>query len=114
MPTQEEVFTSLVQCVRRGAGMDLGDDAVAALRTRYLTWIVTPGEKDGRKFATPQEVWERDEGRRLQAEFERIGRRAAEKTKEKKGAKVGDSETREEALAVEADGDCPWCKPPGS
>jgi len=113
MPTQEEVFASIVQSVRTGAGMDLDADAVAALRVRYFEWIEKAGEKEGKPFPTPLDVWEQVEGANLRRQFERIGRQAAAKSRARNKSQVSEVETLDEALIVEADSDCPWCRPPG-
>ena len=113
MATQDDVFKSLVQSVRKGAGMDLGEEAVKALRERYFAWIVNPGEKEGKTFGTPLDVWEQVEGANLQRQFERIGRQAAAKSRARNKSQVSEVETLDEALIVEADSDCPWCRPPG-
>jgi hypothetical protein len=113
-PTQDDVFKSIVQSVTTGAaGMALDAGAVDDLRARYYDWIVEPGEKDGKEYPTPQEVWEQDEGKQLRGQFERIGRQAAERCKTMGLSTVGAKETDEAAAAVEADDGnrCPWCRP---
>ncbi len=114
IPSQDEVFKSIVQCVTRGAsGMELEADAVESLRTRYYGWIIKPGNKDGKEYPTPQDVWEHAEGAMLQVQFERIGRQAAERCKTLGMSNVSAKETEQEAAAVEADDEnrCPWCTP---
>jgi hypothetical protein len=103
MATQQKVFDGIVQSVRKGSdmelGMELGEEAVAALRTRYFNWIVRPG--DPAPTLTPQEVWDQEKGEMLRQQFERIGRRAAKKSKAKNKLKVGGAEIKEAASAVE-------------
>lgn len=113
MPTQEEVFASIISAVEAGAkseDKELEQDARDAIRTRYFEWIVQPGKNTAGDPVekTPQEVWDGPEGAMLREKFEEIGRRAAKAAGD--DGKVDDAQTNSAALGVEGDNDCPWCR----
>lgn len=112
MPTQQEVFDSIVSEVKAGAesaGKELEQSAVDALTRRYFGWIVKPGiNKEGKPVETPQEVWDGPRGAELREKFQAIGRLAAQQSAPDKG--VDSEKAGGAADQVEADSDCPWCR----
>ncbi|HEX9668801.1 MAG TPA: hypothetical protein VGC93_04890 [Thermoanaerobaculia bacterium] len=112
MPTQDEVFASIISAVEAGAkseDKELEQSARDALTERYFGWIVKPGKtKEGKPVETPQEVWDGPPGALLREKFEAIGRRAAQESAPDQ--KVGGERTRGAADRVQADSDCPWCR----
>lgn len=111
MPTQIEVLSSLTNSVATGAASKTLDlSAVLALTNRYFVWIVTPG-KDGSGQPvepTPLQVWGGSEGALLRAKFEDIGILAAQ---EAPSSTISGTEIDSASQQVEADSDCPWCRP---
>lgn len=110
MPTQDEVFASIISAVEAGAksqDKELEDSARDAIRKRYFDWIVQPGKNADLEPVepTPQEVWDGPQGAMLREKFEEIGRRAAQDA-----GKVDDARTDSAALGVQGDNDCPWCR----
>src|SRR5918992_82914 len=110
MPTQDEVFASIISSVEAGAksaDKELEQEARDAIRKRYFDWIVEPGKNtEGKPVEpTPQDVWDKPEGAMLREKFEEIGRRAAQGD-----GKVDDSRTDSAALGVQGENDCPWCR----
>ena len=115
MPTQQEVFDSIVSSVEAGAKSadnELEPDVVAALTKRYFGWIVKAGKNKKKEPVekTPQEVWDGPEGELLRGKFREIGRRAAEEAKTKGEGKVSAGRTGGAADQVELESDCPWCR----
>ena len=112
MPTQQEVFDSIVSEVKAGAtsaGKELEQSAVDAITKRYFGWIVTPGKtKEGKPVETPQQVWDGQPGAELREKFQAIGRLAAQQAPPGKG--VDSEKAGGAADRVEADSDCPWCR----
>jgi hypothetical protein len=111
MPTQIEVLSSIIASVATGAaGKTLDLSAVLALTNRYFGWIVTPGENENGQPVepTPQQVWDGSEGAMLRTKFEDIGILAAE---EAPSSTVSETEIDSASDQVEAESDCPWCRP---
>jgi hypothetical protein len=115
MPTQQEVFDSIVSSVEAGAknaGKELEPEVLAALTKRYRGWIVAPGKNEKKEPVekTPQEVWDGPEGELLRGKFKEIGRLAAEAAKTAGEGKVSAGRTDGAADKVETESDCPWCR----
>ena len=113
MPTQDEVFASIISAVEAGAkseDKELEQSARDALTERYFGWILEKGKnKDLEPVEpTPQDVWDGPEGALLRGKFEEIGRRAAQEA----GAdgKVDGERATGAADRVQDDSDCPWCR----
>jgi len=115
MPTQTEVFDSIVASAKTGAdseGVNLDESAIAALNLRYWAWIVTPGSDElGLPVEpTPQELWDTAQGAVLRRRFEEIGRLAAQQAIASGKSEVDGVETAGASQRVESDSDCPWCR----
>ena len=111
MPTQIEVLSSLINSVATGAaGKTLDLSAVLALTNRYFVWIVTPGKDESGQPVepTPLQVWNGAQGAMLRTKFEDIGILAAQ---EASSNTIGGTEVVSASQQVEADSDCPWCRP---
>lgn len=115
MPTQQEVFDSIVQSARAGAasaGGELAESAVEALKSRYFDWIVTPGrDENGKETQTPQEVWDGASGEMLRGKFRDIGRLAAQDASAQHKQQADGVDVDAAADRVEADSMCDWCRP---
>jgi hypothetical protein len=98
MPTQEAIMQQIIGLVGAGAGTTLSDEMQETLRTRYYEWIVR--KKDGVP-TTPQEIWDDEPGKRIQKQFEKIGKRM--------GGKHTKADLHEASLQVENESDCPHC-----
>ncbi|HEX9668241.1 MAG TPA: hypothetical protein VGC93_02045 [Thermoanaerobaculia bacterium] len=110
MPTQIEVFASIVTSVATGAvGKLLDTSAVLALTTRYFMWIVTPGKNQSGQPVepTPQAVWDGQDGAMLRTKFEGIGILAAQQAP---SSTISGTEIGSASQQVEDDSDCPWCR----
>ncbi|HKV12805.1 MAG TPA: hypothetical protein VJ725_31970 [Thermoanaerobaculia bacterium] len=112
MPTQSEVLEQIVRLVGDGAGAPVASEVAAALRARYSEWLVTPGKKVKTR---PIDVWEEEDGKKIQAKFQEIGRRMVKKSKDKKKDKIDSADCTEACREVEtaATSDCPHCPDPG-
>jgi hypothetical protein len=113
MPTQDEVFASIISAVEAGAkseDKELEQSARDAIKARYFDWIVEPGKNTAGEPVekTPQEVWDGPEGAMLRQKFEEIGRLAAQEAGG--DGKVGGAQTNNAAERVQDDSDCPWCR----
>jgi hypothetical protein len=115
MPTQDEVFESIVKHVLTGAGMTAGSQVTRVLRRLYYDWIVTPGKgDDGGDAPTPQQVWTSAEGDDLRGKFKEIGQRAGSRAASRPSATFEHDDVVVSAFAVEDDSKCPWCRPWGT
>jgi len=106
MATQEEIMVHILQLVREGAGLPLPPEVEAALRKRYLKWIVLVPKK---VKTTPQEVWERPEGHAIQQRLRHLGR----ELRRAHGQLQLDQEACDAICAtVETTSECPHCPDP--
>ena len=112
MPTQSEVLDQIVRLVGDGAGAPVTSEVEAALRKRYSEWLVTPGKKVATR---PLDIWEQEDGKKIQKKFQEIGRLAAKKSKDKNKGKIESADCTEACREVEtsATSDCPHCPDPG-
>lgn len=112
MPTREEVMQQICDLVGSGAGEQISSEVEATLRSRYFAWI----EKKKEGVATaPIEIWDQEDGRKIQRQFERIGKSAAKKAKDKNKGKIGKDDYETAFTEVESTSDCPHCpEPPGT
>jgi hypothetical protein len=110
MPTQDEIMRQIVELVGTGAGTTLSAETEAALRDRYYDWI---GKVKKGNTTSPQDIWDTVDGKRIQEQIKRIGRRLTEK-KEKKPY-LGKDECHDACREVEVASACPHCPdpPPG-
>lgn len=100
MPTQEEIMQQIISLVGAGAGATLSAELQDALRSRYFDWIV---EKKSGVPTSPQEIWDAEDGKKIQKQIERIGKRLAGKKPH------GKADLEEASRFVENDSDCPHC-----
>lgn len=112
MPTREEVMQQICDLVSSGAGERIPSDVEATVRNRYAGWIET--KKQGVATA-PIDIWDQEDGRKLQRQFERIGKSAAKRAKDGKKDKIGEEDYVAAFTEVESTSDCPHCpEPPGT
>ena len=111
MPTQSEILEQIVRLVGDGSGAPVTAEVEAALRTRYSEWIVTPGKKVATR---PIDIWEEEDGRKIQKKFHEIGRLAAKKSKDKNKGKIEAVDCTEACREVESSvtSECPHCPDP--
>jgi len=102
MPSQEEIIQKIYDLVSKGAGVALTSKEQSELHERYYDWIAL--RKPG-VLTSPQEIWDTEDGEKIQKQFEKIGR---EMIRQKRlHLKVA-------AATVESLSDCPHCPdPPG-
>jgi non-homologous end joining protein Ku len=105
MPTQDEIMRQIINLVGAGAGTALSDEVQDALRERYYAWITKKKESVP---TSPQEIWDAEAGKKIQKQFEKIGKHLAEKKK------PGKADVHEAGRQVEAASDCPHCPDPPS
>jgi len=112
MPTQDEVFASIISSVEAGAKSEekeLKESARDAIRKRYFDWIVEPGKNQQLEPVepTPQDVWDEPQGAMFRSKFEEIGWLAAQ---ESVSGEVAGEEINTASERIESDSDCPWCR----
>jgi hypothetical protein len=107
MPTQKEIMQRIVDLVGAGAGGSVPPAVEAALRKRYNGWIVA--KKKGNS-TSPKDIWDTKEGERIQKQLGKIGKRLAEKTKQKTDLTAADCD--DACREVEVASACPHCPEP--
>ncbi|HEY7213598.1 MAG TPA: hypothetical protein VIC28_03160 [Thermoanaerobaculia bacterium] len=105
MPTQDEIMQQIINLVGAGAGTALSAEVQDALRERYYAWIAR--KKKGNS-TSPQDIWDGEDGKKIQKQFEKIGKHLAGKKK------PGKADVHEAGRKVEAASDCPHCPDPPS
>lgn len=110
MPTQDEVMQQIVRLVCDGAGAPIAPEVEAALRKRYSEWLMTPGKKVATR---PIDIWEQEDGKKIQKQFQEIGRLTAKKSKDKNKGKIEPADCTEACREIEAASACPHCPDPG-
>jgi hypothetical protein len=109
MPTKEEVMQQIFELVARGAGEEISSEVQASLRNRYFSWI--DKKKEGVATA-PIEIWDQEDGRKIQRQFERIGRSAVRIAKDKQKDKAAKDDYETAFAEVESTSPCPHCPEP--
>jgi hypothetical protein len=111
MQNQEAIMKNIIDLVREGAGGTLTPAEESFLRGRYLGWITTP--KEG-VATTPQQVWDTDDGKKIQKQIQKIGKLFSEKKQKKNKNELDETECKEACRTIETalPAPCPHCPDP--
>jgi len=105
MATQDEIMDQILQLVGEGFGGPLPQEVKDALRERYYNWIVKVPTKVG---TTPQEVWEKPDGEKIQKQVRKIGKHLADKKK----PHPSKQDCLDSCFTIESLSECPHCPDP--
>jgi hypothetical protein len=106
MATQDEIMDHILQLVGEGAGVPLPSAVEDALRARYSKWITKPSAK---AKTSPQEVWEKGEGKAIQGRLRHLGR---ELRKAHDQLQLDKEACDAICTTVETTSECPHCPDP--
>lgn len=109
MQSQEAIMKNIIDLVREGAGGELTPEEESFLHGRYFTWIVD--KKEGVP-TSPQQVWDTDDGKKIQKQIQKIGKLFSEKKQKKNKLDEADCEEACYTIETALPAPCPHCPDP--
>jgi hypothetical protein len=108
MQSQEEIMKNIIDLVREGAGGVLAPEEESFLRGRYYGWIIK--KKEGVP-TTPQQVWDTEDGKKIQKKIKEIGKLFSDKKQKESKKILDDAECADVCRTVETSitAPCPHC-----